>query len=200
MPAREIDFASADGISWSTAIAFTIFHVLAVVALFNATWGAVLVAAGAALDLHRLGHRPRLPPAPHAPLVQDAEDRRVLLRHLRHDDAAGRADLLDGAAPHPPPEVRPRRRPAHAARRQVVVAHAVDHLRRGAARRHGEPGEVLARPDEGPLLPGADPVALGAAGGPGSVAASPSAACRGCCGASSCASSSACTAPGRSTR
>jgi stearoyl-CoA desaturase (delta-9 desaturase) len=63
MPAREIDFASADGISWSTAIAFTIFHVLAVVALFFATWDAVLVALvlhwmcigwGIGLGYHRL--------------------------------------------------------------------------------------------------------------------------------------------------
>ena len=63
MPAREIDFASADGISWSTAIAFAIFHVLAVVALFFATWDAVLVALvlhwmcigwGIGLGYHRL--------------------------------------------------------------------------------------------------------------------------------------------------
>ena len=63
MPAREIDFASADGISWTTAIAFTVFHVLAVVALFFATWDAVLVAVvlhwicvgwGIGLGYHRL--------------------------------------------------------------------------------------------------------------------------------------------------
>lgn len=63
MPAREIDFASADGISWSTAVAFTVFHVLAVVALFFTTWEAVLVAAvlhwvcvgwGIGLGYHRL--------------------------------------------------------------------------------------------------------------------------------------------------
>ena len=81
-----------------------------------------------------VGHRAGLPPAPHAPFVQDAEAAGVFLRGLRDADAAGRADLLDGAAPHPPPALRPGRRPAHAARRQVVVAHAVDHLRRGAAR------------------------------------------------------------------
>ncbi len=63
MPAREIDFASADGISWSTTIAFTIFHALAIAALFFATWDAVLVAVllhwmcvgwGIGLGYHRL--------------------------------------------------------------------------------------------------------------------------------------------------
>ena len=63
MPAREIDFASADGISWSTAIAFAIFHALAIAALFFATWDAVLVAVllhwmcvgwGIGLGYHRL--------------------------------------------------------------------------------------------------------------------------------------------------
>ena len=63
MPAREIDFASADGISWSTTIAFAIFHALAIAALFFATWDAVLVAVllhwmcvgwGIGLGYHRL--------------------------------------------------------------------------------------------------------------------------------------------------
>ena len=97
MPAREIDFASADGISWSTAIAFAIFHVLAVVALFFATWDAVLVALvlhwmcigwGIGLGYHRLHtHRSYKTPK----IVG------VLLRRLRDDDPAGRADLLDRA-------------------------------------------------------------------------------------------------------
>jgi len=60
---KQVDFASGDRVSWTTAIAFFIFHVLAVVALFNATWQAVVVAAvlhwvcigwGIGLGYHRL--------------------------------------------------------------------------------------------------------------------------------------------------
>ena len=63
MPTRDIDFASGDRISWVTASAFTVFHVLAVVALFHTTWQAVVVAAmlhwmcigwGIGLGYHRL--------------------------------------------------------------------------------------------------------------------------------------------------
>ena len=144
MPAREIDFASADGISWSTAIAFTIFHVLAVVALFFATWDAVLVALvlhwmcigwGIGLGYHRL-HTHRSYKTPRiveyffaicaTMTLQGGPIFWTALHRIHHQKSE------------------PRRRPAHAARRQVVVAHAVDHLRRGAARRYREPGEVLA--------------------------------------------------------
>ena len=63
MPTKEIDFASGDKVSWVTASAFVVFHVLAVVALFNVTWQAVVVAAvlhwmcigwGIGLGYHRL--------------------------------------------------------------------------------------------------------------------------------------------------
>ena len=63
MATKQVDFASGDRVSWTTAIAFFIFHVLAVVALFNATWQAVVVAAvlhwvcigwGIGLGYHRL--------------------------------------------------------------------------------------------------------------------------------------------------
>ena len=63
MAAKQVDFASGDRVSWTTAIAFGVFHVLAVVALFNATWQAVAVAAalhwmcigwGIGLGYHRL--------------------------------------------------------------------------------------------------------------------------------------------------
>ena len=63
MPTKEIDFASGDKVSWVTASAFAIFHVLAVVALFHTTWQAVVVAAvlhwmcvgwGIGLGYHRL--------------------------------------------------------------------------------------------------------------------------------------------------
>ena len=59
----QTNFASNEGVSWVTAIAFVVFHVLAVVALFNATWGAVAVAGvlhwvcigwGIGLGYHRL--------------------------------------------------------------------------------------------------------------------------------------------------
>ena len=59
----QTNFASNEGVSWVTAIAFVVFHALAVVALFNATWGAVAVAAvlhwvcigwGIGLGYHRL--------------------------------------------------------------------------------------------------------------------------------------------------
>ena len=63
MQTREIDFASKEGISWGTTSAFTVFHVLAVVALFYTTWQAVVVALvlhwicigwGIGLGYHRL--------------------------------------------------------------------------------------------------------------------------------------------------
>ena len=63
MATTQTDFASREGVSWVTAIAFVVFHVLAVVALFNATWDAVLVAVvlhwvcigwGIGLGYHRL--------------------------------------------------------------------------------------------------------------------------------------------------
>ena len=63
MPTKEIDFASGDKVSRVTASAFVVFHVLAVVALFNTTWQAVVVAAalhwmcigwGIGLGYHRL--------------------------------------------------------------------------------------------------------------------------------------------------
>ena len=63
METREIDFASREGISWGTTAAFSVFHVLAVVALFYTTWQAVVVAAvlhwicigwGIGLGYHRL--------------------------------------------------------------------------------------------------------------------------------------------------
>ena len=63
MPTRDIDFASGDRISWVTASAFGVFHVLAVVALFHTTWQAVVVATalhwmcigwGIGLGYHRL--------------------------------------------------------------------------------------------------------------------------------------------------
>ena len=63
MATKDIDFASGDSISWVTATAFAIFHVLAVVALFFTTWQAVVVALvlhwmcigwGIGLGYHRL--------------------------------------------------------------------------------------------------------------------------------------------------
>ncbi len=63
MATKDIDFASGDRISWVTASAFVVFHILAVVALFNTTWQAVVVALvlhwmcigwGIGLGYHRL--------------------------------------------------------------------------------------------------------------------------------------------------
>ena len=63
MATKDVDFASGDRISWVTASAFVIFHVLAVVALFHTTWQAVVVALalhwmcigwGIGLGYHRL--------------------------------------------------------------------------------------------------------------------------------------------------
>ena len=63
MATKDIDFASGDRISWMTASAFVVFHILAVVALFNTTWQAVVVALvlhwmcigwGIGLGYHRL--------------------------------------------------------------------------------------------------------------------------------------------------
>ena len=44
MRTSDLNLGSRDKISWVTATAFGIFHVLAVVALFYATWQAVVVA------------------------------------------------------------------------------------------------------------------------------------------------------------
>ena len=63
MQTSNIDFGSRDQISWSTLIAVASFHILAVAALFYATWGAIAVAVvlhwicvgwGIGLGYHRL--------------------------------------------------------------------------------------------------------------------------------------------------
>ena len=63
MPTPAVDFGKPKSLNWGTTIAMASFHVLAVVALFNATWGAVVVAGilhwicggwGICMGYHRL--------------------------------------------------------------------------------------------------------------------------------------------------
>ena len=74
MHTSQIDFGSRDQVSWVTATALVIFHILAVVALFYTTWQAVVVAValhwicigwGIGMGYHRLHtHRSYTVPKP----------------------------------------------------------------------------------------------------------------------------------------
>ena len=144
------------------------FHVGAVAALFYFSWTAVALTAFFYWVSIGLGHRHGLSPAAHAPVVQGAEAAGILLRHLRHADARGRTDLLGRHAPHPPPALRHRQRPAHAASRRLLGAHGMDPLRRGAPQRH--------RADVAAMRPTWPPIRSIAGSTPGTGCRSPSSA------------------------
>ena len=59
------------GVNWVTAIAFVIFHILSVVALFFFSWPAVDHSRSAVLRLAQLWHRYGLPPIAYASRIQD---------------------------------------------------------------------------------------------------------------------------------
>ena len=182
------------GVNWITAIAMTGFHIGAVAALFYIDLGAILTAVvlwivagmlGIGMGYHRLlTHRGYKTP----------ELGRILPDAVRHARARGRPDLLGGHAPHPPPEVRSRRRPAHAARGHLVGAHGLDSARRRAAPRCVDPGPLRPRPVARSVSPLALELALVVERRRRPRRCWRSAASRTCCGASSSAP------PGASTR
>ena len=184
------------GVNWITAIAMTAFHVGAVAAFFFIDYGAMLTAFAAVGRRRQLGigmgyHRLLTHRGYKTPKWVE-----YFLTALRHARARRRTDLLGGHAPHPPSALRSRRRSAHAARRHLLGAHGLDpHAARGCTTtprcwRATRPTS----PDRFHVV--AVHLALGAATWSSASRCSPSAACPTCCGASSSAPPSACTAPG----
>ena len=62
-------------LSWTTAFFMGLFHIGAVWALFQFTWAGLAVFLRHLLHFALARHRHGVPPAAHAPVVQDAESR-----------------------------------------------------------------------------------------------------------------------------
>ena len=112
-------------------------------------------------------HRHGLPPPADPSVLQGAEMGGIPVHDLRHHDARRRPDLLGRDPSHPSSPYRQAGRSAFAARRQVVVAHGLDHERQGDASLHRRARALRPRPGEGPLPRLDQQMALGAADGVG---------------------------------
>ena len=141
-------------INWITAIVMGLFHVGAIAALFCFSWKNLAAFAIMYFFAINVGIGMCLPPPAHAPRLPHPQVARVLHHRLRHHGARGRTHLLGRHPPRPSSELRPRRRPAHPARRHLVGSRRLDHLRpRPALRdRAARPLRPRPHPRQGPRL------------------------------------------------
>ena len=112
MSTDPIDLADSPRMNWTNIIAFGLFHVGAVAALFMFSWQALAVALFLLLDVYRPGHQHGLPSAAHSPVVSSTFGARVLFCCLWYADPRRRADFLGCDTSNPPPEIRSARRSA----------------------------------------------------------------------------------------
>ena len=152
-------------LNWSTALVMGLFHVGRDRRPVHVQLAVLRRSRFPLLGGYRSGNQHGIPPAAHTPVLSECPLwLEYFLRVLRHADARRRADLLGGDASHPPSEIRSAGRSAFAARRRLVVAHGLDHVRRSQPQQHAVDVEVRSRSGKASVLRLAEQLSLGADG------------------------------------